>query len=272
MHSFSHRLIVLALLLALPVGTAACGGNPSSSTTTLNVFAAASLEEAFNEAGQGFTQAHPNVKVTFNYGGSNTLVTEIIQGAPADVFASADQTQMTNAIQGGVVAQNAAQIFAHNRLVVVTPKGDAKVAQLQDLAKPGVKVILAASAVPVGKYALTFLDNASKDPAFGANFKASVLANVVSYEQDVKTVFTKIELGEGDAGIVYTSDYASDTGAKSALTEITIPDNLNVIATYLIAPVKSSANLAIANQFVAYILSSAGQALMVKYGFIAANG
>ncbi len=272
MRLFSHRLMALLLLLALPVGIAACGSTQPTGPVTLNVFAAASLEGAFNEAGQAFTQAHPGVNVTFNYGGSNTLVTEIIQGAPADVFASADQTQMTNAIQGGVVAQNAAQVFVHNRLVVITPKGDTKVAQLQDLANPGVKIILAASAVPVGKYALTFLDNASKDPTFSPDYKTKVLANVVSYEQDVKSVFTKIELGEADAGIVYTSDYIADAGAKNALTQITIPSNLNVPATYLLAPVKASANAALANQFVAYILSSAGQAIMVKYGFIGANG
>jgi molybdate transport system substrate-binding protein len=271
MASLTRRIVGLGALLMLPL-VAACGSQSNSGGTsiTLNVFAAASLTGAFGEAGTNFTHTHPNVHVTFNFGGSNALATDIIQGQPADVFASANQAQMDNVIKAGDIAQGADKVFVHNRLVVITPKDNpAKINQLQDLAKPGLKIILAAKEVPVGGYALTFLDKASADPSFSADYKTRVLANVVSYEQDVKVVFSKVQLGEGDAGIVYTSDVAANA---SAVNEIAIPDALNVIASYPIAPVKGSANASAANDFITYILSPDGQAVLTKYGFIAANG
>ncbi len=271
MASFTRRIIVLGALLMFPL-LAACGSqsNGGGNSITLNVFAAASLTQAFTQIGANYTQAHPNVHFSFNFGGSNTLATDIIQGQPADVFASANQTQMENVIKAGDIAPGSDKVFAHNRLVVITPKDNpGKINRLQDLAKPGLKIILAAKEVPVGGYALTFLDKASADPSFGSDFKAKVLANVVSYEQDVKVVFSKVQLGEGDAGIVYTSDVSTNA---SEVNEITIPDNLNVIADYPIAPVKGSANAGTANDFIAYVLSSDGQAVLTKYGFISANG
>ena len=234
---------------------------------TLNVFAAASLTAAFGDIGKAFQAAHPGVTVTFNFAGSQALSTQINAAAPVDVFASANQSQMDVVTKAGRIDASAPKTFVKNRLVVIFPKANpAGIQTLQDLAKPGVKLVLADKTVPVGQYALTYLDNAVKDGSMGATYKDDVLKNVVSYELDVKSVLSKVELGEADAGIVYTTDAASDTAGKTG--QIAIPDALNVIAVYPIAAVKDSPNLALAQAFVDYVLSSDGQAVLTKYGFI----
>lgn len=271
---FSRRsagvVIILPLLLTLLL--TACSGSDSAASgqsVTLNVFAAASLQAAFTDIGASFHTAHPNVTVTFNFGGSDTLATQINQGAPADVFASANITQMNVAVQGGQITSSSVQTFAHNRLVVIYPKNNpAHITTLQDLATPGIRLVLAAQAVPVGQYALDFLTKASADPSFGANYKADVLKNVVSYEADVKSVLTKVALGEADAGIVYVTD--AQTKADS-VTTIDIPDALNSIAVYPIAPVKDSQHADVAQQFISAVLSAQGQATLAKYGFVAGS-
>ena len=170
---------------------------------TLNVFAAASLTDAFKEIGQAFEAANPGVTVMFNFAGSQTLVTQIQQGAPADVFASASGTNMDAVVTGGYVDKAAPQVFLTNILLVILPSDNpANVQTLQDLAKPGLKVVLADASVPAGKYARQILDNMSKDPTYGTDFGTKVLANVVSNETDVKQVVAKVQLGEADAGIV----------------------------------------------------------------------
>jgi molybdate transport system substrate-binding protein len=251
----------------------ACDSSTSSGTTTaapvtLNVFAAASLTDAFNTIQTKFHAAHSNVTITYNFAGSDALATQITQGAPADVFASANTTQMNVTVKGGQVASSSVKTFAHNRLVVIYPSANpGNVATLQDLAKSGLRLDLAANTVPVGQYALDFLTKASADPSFGASFKANVLKNVVSYETDVKSVLTKVSLGEADAGIVYTTDAATKT--DNSIKSITIPDTLNTIALYPIAPVKASTHADVAQQFVDYVVGSDGQAVLAQYGFIA---
>lgn len=233
----------------------------------LTVFAAASLTEAFTEIGQQFQAAHPGVTVTFNFAGSQQLAQQLGQGAPADVFASANNTQMGVAIEAGRVISGTQQTFVRNRLTVVYPADNpASLSQLQDLAKPNLRLIMAAAEVPVGRYSLEFLDKSAQDPAFGDAFKEQVLGNVVSYEPDVKVVLTKIALGEGDAGIVYTSDVTPEVAGQ--LGQIEIPDELNTIASYPIAVVNNSKYPAQAAAFVAYILSPAAQEVLARYGFI----
>lgn len=233
---------------------------------TLDVFAAASLSDAFGEIGKNFTAAHPGVEVIFNFAASNQLATQIGEGAPADIFASANATQMNAAIASGRIATGAQQIFAGNRLVVVTP-GDnpARLIGLQDLAKPGVKIVLAAQEVPAGQYALDFLDRTEGDDSLGAGYKEGVLANVVSYEENVRGVLTKVALGEADAGIVYASDART---APAEIATIAIPDHLNTLASYPIAPLADSAEPELAQQFVAFVLSPDGQQVLANYGFI----
>lgn len=264
----------LPLLLLLVVGgcgasTGSTGGTTPATPVTLNVFAAASLQAAFTKIGSQFHTAHSNVTVTFNFAGSDALATQITQGAPADVFASANAAQMNVVVKGGDVDGSNVKTFAHNRLVVVYPKANpAKISTLQDLAKPGIKLVLAAKTVPVGGYALDFLTKASADPSFGATYKANVLKNVVSYEADVKSVLAKVALGEADAGIVYTTDAQTKVDSTATLD---IPDALNSIATYPIGVVKASKNAAVAQQFVDYVAGSDGQSVLAQYGFVAGS-
>ena len=270
------RFGLLTVLLVLVGLLSACGSTTTSSSSTptatsappvtLNVFAAASLTNAFKEIGTAFQTAHPNVTVTFNFAGSQALATQINQGAPADVFASANQTQMNVVVTAGGADASASKVFAKNLLLVITPKNNpGQISTLQDLAKPGLKIVLAAATVPAGQYAVDFLTKASADPSFGADYKANVTKNVVSYETDVETVVTKVTQGEADAGIVYVTDALANT---SQLNQIAIPANLQTVAVYPIAPLKDSKNADTAQQFVDYVLSSDGQATLAKYGFM----
>jgi molybdate transport system substrate-binding protein len=270
-HLFATTLFVVLLLIVSGCGTGSSGSTATAtpSPVTLKVFAAASLKGAFTKMGTQFTALHSNVAFSFNFAGSDALAAQINQGAPADVFASANNKQMSVAVTGGQIDSTSIQVFAHNRLVVVIPTSNpGNIHTLQDLAKPGVKVVLAASTVPAGQYAVQFLTQASADPSFGSSYKANVLKNVKSYQTDVTSVLTQVALGQADAGIVYTTDAATQ---PTTLTTIAIPDTLNVIATYPIAPVKSSKAASTAQQFIAYVVSSDGQSVMASFGFLSAT-
>jgi molybdate transport system substrate-binding protein len=233
MHYVGHKLLLwLALcLVALGCAPAADPWQNSPQTvgapelTTLTVFAAASLAHAFNEIGEKFAVAHPGAEVIFNFAGSNQLATQIGQGAPVDVFASANQAQMTVAIEVGRILTDTVRTFAQNRLVVIAP-GDnpAGLTALADLAKPEIQLVFAIQEAPVGQYTLDFLDKAATEGSLGAGYQEAVLANVVSYEENVRAVLAKVMLGEADAGIVYTSDVAASP--EGALIPIEIPDPL----------------------------------------------
>lgn len=232
----------------------------------LTVFAAASLTESFTELAQLFESEHPGVGVILNLAGSQQLSAQLGAGAPADVFASANTKEMTTAVEAGRVADGSQQVFAYNRLVAIYPSDNpAGLTRLQDLANPGLSLILAAEEVPVGKYSLEFLDKASQDPAFGTTFKDDVLKNVVSFEQTVKAVLTKVVLGEGDGGIVYRTDVSQDNADK--VGRLDIPDELNSIGTYPIAPIADAAQPELAAAFIQLVLSPQGQAILGKYGF-----
>ena len=231
---------------------------------TLTIFAAASLTGAFQEIGKNYETANPGVKVSFNFAGSQILRTQLEQGALADVFASADHMNMDLIISENLVAANTYQDFVSNQLIVILPPGNpAKVQALGDLAKPNLKLVLADASVPAGNYARQVLLNMSKDPMYGADFSVKVLKNVVSNETDVKQVVAKVELGEADAGIVYTSDAIADPN----LATISIPDKFNVIASYPIAILSSALEPNLAAAFVAYVLSPAGRTILIKWGF-----
>jgi molybdate transport system substrate-binding protein len=233
----------------------------------LNIFAAASLTEAFGEIGKLFEANHPGLTVVYNFAGSQQLAQQINAGAPADVFASANKKQMDVVIEAGGVVSGIQQPFAENRLVVIYPKDNpAGLAALKDLAKPDLKIVLAAKEVPVGQYSLDFLDKAIADQMLGMTYKDEVFKNVVSYEENVKAVLAKVALGEADAGIVYLSDISGANGDR--VSRIDIPDVLNVIASYQIAPVKESLNPELAQAFVDLVLSQQGQAILAKYNFI----
>ncbi len=232
---------ILPALLILSMVPAACSGREPAGEdedVTLVVFSAASLSDAFTEIGEQFDAANPGVTTLFNFAGSNQLATQINEGAPVDVFASANLVQMDIVVEGGRVNAGAPVVFVTNRLVVVIPAGNpGAIESLQDLATPDILIVLAAEEVPVGRYSLEFLDKASADPAFGSSYRDDVLANVASYEENVRSVLNKVALGEADAGIVYTSDLIGFEGVSS----LEIPDALNLLAEYPIAVLNDSA-------------------------------
>jgi len=234
---------------------------------TLTVVAAASLTEVFAELGRQFEASYPGVRVEFSFAGSQQLAQQLAAGAPADVFASASQKYADSAIASGRVEKGSWKTFATNRLVVIYPKANpAGLKQLGDLSKPGLKLVLAAKEVPVGQYSLDFLDKASKDPGFGPAFRDNVLKNVVSYEDNVKSLLTKVVLAEADAGIVYTTDVTPYAAGK--VSRLDIPDTLNVIASYPVAAIRDSPHPDLASAFVELLLAPAGQRILAEYGFI----
>lgn len=260
-------LVLFTVLLAMLV-VVGCTNQPAAEEPDiLTVFAAASLTDAFTELSGAFAAEHPETSVLFNFAGSNQLATQIGQSAPADVFASANEGHMAAAIASGRIDPDAHATFATNRLVVIYPTDNqARIETLQDLANDSLLLVLAAPEVPVGQYTLDFLEKTSSDPAFGPDFRDAVLANVVSSEQNVRAVLTKVALGEADAGIVYASDLAANEGERVGRLEI--PDELNTIAVYPIAALNDSALPQQARAFVDFVLSKAGQEILARYGFI----
>ncbi len=255
------RLVFIVIFLSL-ILTACSGSSVRADPRTLTVYAAASLTDAFTEMGKAFEASHPGVKVVFNFGGSQNLRTQIEQGATADVFASANTKEMDTLVSEKFVEAAAPKLFLTNRLVVILPKDNpAGIASLEDLAKPGLKLVFAAEEVPAGAYTRQVLTNLNA--RFGADYKDKVLANVVSNENNIRQAVTKVQLGEADASIVYVSDAV----AAPELQRIAIPADVNVIAKYPIASLKESTNSDLANEFIVYVLSANGQATLQKWGF-----
>lgn len=248
------RVSLLIVTAAFLVGCDSSAGN--AVTGTISVFAAASLTASFNALGSSFRTANPGVTVKFNYAGTPTLVTQIEQGAPADVFASADTANIDKLTADGYTS-GTAKVFAHNQLEIVVAPGNPKgIKGLADLAKSGVIYIAEAPTVPAGKYALQALAT------------AGVKVTPKSLETSVTAVISKIELGEADAGIVYTTDV---TAAGNKVQGVAIPAADNVLATYPLVAVKGTTNSAVANAFIAYVLSAKGQSTLATFGFMPAG-
>jgi molybdate transport system substrate-binding protein len=247
------RIRLAAAMAVAALALAACGdgttsGGSSGSANEIKVFAAASLTAAFTELGQQYTSANGGTKVSFNFAGSQALATQIQQAAPADVFASADTTNMDKVKDLVGTPQN----FASNLLQIVVEKGNPKgVKTLDDLANPDLKVVLAAPDVPAGKYAAEALNT------------AKVTVKPVSEEDNVKAVMTKVSLGEADAGIVYVTDV---TAGGDKVEGVDIPKDQNVTATYPIATVEAGKDKAQA--FMDLVLSDQGQQVLKQYGFL----
>jgi molybdate transport system substrate-binding protein len=250
-------LLVMAVLLA------ACGasetpsvgssGGGAATPTEIKVFAAASLTAAFGKLGEDFTATNPQTKVTFNFAGSQALATQIQQGAPADVFASADTTNMDKVAD----LVTTPEVFTSNLLQIIVAKGNPTgIKGLADLAREDLKVVLAAPEVPAGRYAKQVLD------------ARKVTVKLVSLEDNVKGVVTKVSLGEADAGIVYLTDVAA---GGDTVEGVDIPADQNAPATYPIAVVKASANQAQARAFVEYVRGTQGQQVLESYGFLPAG-
>ncbi len=268
LRSLLFLVIACVLLLSACGGAAGASVTPTPSTTTLNVFAAASLKESFTAIASKYQQAHPNIGIKLNFNGSQILEQQIANGAPADIFASADQTTMQKASDAGLVSSS--QVFVKNKLTVIVPASNpGKINSLKDLANKGVKIDVGVTTLPAGKYALQVLDKMGKSAPYGSAYESAVKANFVSQETDVKSIVNKVQLGEVDAGFVYLTDVTSAVSAKVKM--ITIPDDFNVIAQYPIAVTKNSSHASDAQAFVQYILSSDGQGVLEQYHFIAVN-
>ena len=255
-------LLVAGLTLAS--ASAAAAGRQ-----TLDVFAAASLGNAFAEIGHRFERTHPGLRVRLVLAGSQQLASQIDQGARADVFASADERWMKEVADRGHL-DGQPVTFAHNQLVVIVPRANpGRIDRLQDLTRRGLKLVLAADAVPVGRYSRQMLANLSRDPAFGPEFARRALANVVSEEENVKSVVAKVQLGEADAGIVYRSDVTP--ALRRHVRSFDIPAAANVIATYPIAALRRTGKPSEAAAFVALVRSAEGQAVLARHGLLPAD-
>jgi molybdate transport system substrate-binding protein len=251
---------------ALVVGCSGSNTDTSSETTTessatsaettgeITVFAAASLKSTFTALGTQLEEANPGTKVTFSFAGSSDLVTQLSQGAPADVFASADERNMAKAVDAGVVAGEPVN-FATNILTIVTPPGNPKgIASFADLAKPGTSVVVCAPQVPCGS-ATEKVEDAT-----------GVTLTPVSEESAVTDVLGKITSGQADAGLVYVTDAK---GAGEKVTEVPFPESSSAVNTYPIAVLAESKNSATAQKFVDFVTGTEGQKVLSEAGFAA---
>lgn len=248
-------LALSALILML---VAACAQMPARAEVT--VFAASSLTDAFTEIAETFERANPGVEVLLNFGASSTLATQLVEGAPADVYASANQAQMRIVQDAGLI-DGQPIIFTGNRLIIIVPSDNpAGIEEPADLAQPGLTLLLAAPGVPVRTYsdlAIIALGDAA--------YQAAVYANLASEEENVRLVVTKVALGEADAGIVYLSDITPDIVAQ--VVQIPIPDAASVAAVYPIARSAGARQPELAAAFIDFVLSVDGQAVLQRWGF-----
>ncbi len=265
-----YFIFVLVLLFTLN----ACSSpnqavSPSDAATTsptivsLKIFAPSSLTEAAKELTTAYEAANAGVKIALEFGHSPTQRLQFAQGAVGDVFITASQKDMDDAVVDQTIAAGKPRIFATNQLVVILPANNpANIQNLEDLAKPGVRLLVAVVDTPIGKVTLNMLDK--WDQQFGPGYKDKILANVVSNEAGVKPIVAKTKLGEGDAGIVYLTDTVSAPELKTIL----IPTELNMNTQLNVAPIGKAANPDHAASFTAYLMSSEGQAILKKWGFL----
>ena len=257
--------LATAVLSSL-IAASSPAGDARDTKHTLQVFAAASLSDVFKELAGRLEQQRPGLSVRVSLAGSQQLVAQLEQGAVADVFASADERWMSYARAQGLLAGDPST-FARNRLVVIVPKSNpARIGKLQDLSRGGIKIVIAADAVPVGRYTRTVLRNLTRTEGFPSDFATRALRNVVSEEENVKSVVSKVQLGEADAGFVYRSDVTPAVARYVRVLEI--PEGANVIATYPMALLKDGPAPDAAKAFVDLVLSADGQRVLEQHGLM----
>jgi molybdate transport system substrate-binding protein len=275
-----HQLLRLTLATAFTIsilavgGPAGCAGGPASGSSagggegggpdrTLTVFAASSLTDAFGALAEEFEDQNPGVEVRQSFESSSTLLTQIQQGAPADVFASAAEEEMDVAVDEGLVAGEP-EVFVRNREVIMVPRDNpANIESMQDLDEEGIRLVLAEDGVPAADYALEILGKANAE--YGSGFKRGVLSNVVSREADVRAAVSRVALGDADATFGYASDYTPDI--RDRVRVIQIPENLNIVAVYPIATLKGARSPGLAQEWVDLVISEEGQRVLGEWGF-----
>jgi molybdate transport system substrate-binding protein len=257
-----NKNVLLALIAVLVLASSA---GFAKEPKELTVFAAASLTGAFGEIGQMY-ENETNIRVVFNFDGSQALRTQIENGAYADLFASANKKQMNALKNDGLMNNSSVVIFTKNKLSLIVPKDNpAKISNLSDLAKPGLKIVMGTKDVPVGDYALQIISNLCNNSSYGPNFKTKVLANVISQETNVNYVVTKVALGEADVGFAYVSDITENLASK--VDKIDIPAEYNIIAEYPLGILLESKYPAESREFMNLVMSDEGKAVLEKYGF-----
>ena len=265
--------MLLALLTVLTGCGGSAGGQMDGEETTrggggeqggmLTVFGASSLTDAFGELVTVFEEENRGTEVRSSFGASSDILAQIQQGAPADVFASADEAKMRTAVDEGLVAGEP-RIFVRNRLVIVVPEDNpAGIETYEDLGEPGLKLVLAEDEVPVAEYANESLDKANAE--YGADFRQRVIDNIVSREADVRAGVNRVALGDADATFGYTSDVTPDI--QDRVETVEIPPDLNVIATYPVAALAEAESPELANKWVELVTSDEGQEILRKWGF-----
>jgi molybdate transport system substrate-binding protein len=267
------RFVALACVFLMLLGVVSCGGGAGSVSGsggggkkqggTLTILAASSLIDAFGELGKTFENQNEGVTVKQSFDSSSTLLTQIQQGAPADVFASAATEEMDTAVDDGLVAGKP-QVFVKNREIIMVPKDNpADITEFEDVANPGVKLALAQKDVPAADYALQILDKANAQ--YGPGFKKDILANVVSREADVRASVNRVVVGDADATFGYASDYTVDI--RDRVKVVPIPPDLNIIATYPIAALDDAKDPGLAKKWVELVTSKEGQRVLKKWNF-----
>lgn len=247
------RLWIAAALVAVMPFVAACSNDPSPpASTEITVFAAASLQQTFTELGRQFEAAHPGTTVKFSFGGSSTLVSQLQEGAPADVFASADQANMDKAVADQLIAGQPSDFATNTMAIAVAPGNPAGITSFASLAERGTDVVVCAPEVPCGAATVAIEHN------------AGVRLSPVSEESSVTDVLGKVTSGQADAGVVYVTDVAA---AGAAVDEVQIPKRINVVNTYPIGVLANSASQELAEQFAQYVLSPEGQQVLAGAGF-----
>ncbi|MBN1457911.1 MAG: molybdate ABC transporter substrate-binding protein [Armatimonadetes bacterium] len=260
------RGLIATLLITMMV--ALMGVGQAEADQTLLVFGAASLTEFLQEVGPIFEQQHKGTTVRLNLTSSSRLRIQIEQGAPADVFLSANMAHMDPLVKAGLAEKS--DVFAHNRLVIVVPRSNpGKLDTPADLAKSGLTLVIATSETPIGRYTRESIGKMDACGRYGDRFEERVLANVRSNEPTVKAVVAKVHLGEADAGVCYSSDITPTIRADVKV--IAIPDDVNIVADYPIARLAGAREKALAADFVRFVLSPEGQRLLEKHGFIPAR-
>lgn len=262
----------LASGVALAIALGACSGAPSASVhedpavppVELTIFAAASLKGALEAAIDAYRSENGNVTLTLSTDSSAALRTQIEQGAPADLLLSADESNPQQLVIAGLTL-GAAVPFAGNELAIIVPADNpAHVTTAADLARTGIRIVAAGDDVPITAYATQLVDNLAHATDYPEGFVAAYAANVVSKEDNVKAVVAKIELGEGDAAIVY----ATDAKASKKAATVVVPAAMNVPATYAGVVVKASKDQAAAQAFLAWLGGPKGQAVLATFGFL----
>ena len=257
--AIAHWLVIIGFSASVVSAQDAVAGS-------LTIYAATSLTDVFDALAHAYEQNHPDVSIRLNFANSATLAAQIAAGAPADVFASANEFQMAAAIDDGRVAAEQVVIFAHNRLIVIVPADNpADIRSVDDLAGDGVFLVLAAAGTPIRAYTDAML--ASHESAYGDDFSERVRRNLVSEERNVRQVVARVALGEADVGIVYQSDALG--AVASRLGVISIGEQHNQLASYPIAPLNDAAAPGLAHAFIQYLGSAEALRILADYGFCA---